>query len=275
VGAALLAALYLHVPPPASSVTAQFRSATDIRRVLEERLKGFEQRVGIVVGVIGREGGQIVAHGSMGLADPKPVTADTVFEIGSISKVFTSLLLSDMVERGEVALDDPVAKFLPARVKVPGRNGGAITLHDLSTHRSGLPRMPSNFDPKDPANPYVDYPVERLYEFLSGYVLQPDIDPVWDSSNLGAWLLGHALGLRAGTDYESALQTRLFRPLGMTSTAISLTPALQSRLATPHSSAFRLSPAPAWDFTDAFAGAGARKCSANDLPTFFTAHIVH
>jgi CubicO group peptidase (beta-lactamase class C family) len=168
-----------------------------------------------------------------------------------------------------MGLADP--KPVTARVKVPDRNGRAITLHDLSTHRSGLPRMPSNFDPKDPANPYVDYPVERLYEFLSGYVLQRDIDAVWDYSNLGAGLLGHALALRAGTDYESALQTRLFRPLGMTSTAISLTPALQSRLATPHSSAFRLSPAPAWDFTDAFAGAGALKSTANDLLTFLTA----
>ena len=84
-----------------------------------------------------------------------------------MTKVFTSLLLADMVQRGEVALTDPVAKYLPPDVKVPERGGKKITLVDLATHTSGLPRMPSNFTPKDPANPYADYSVEQMYEFLS------------------------------------------------------------------------------------------------------------
>ena len=90
-----------------------------------------------------------------------------MFEIGSVTKVFTSLLLADMVQRGEVALTDPIGKYLPADVKVPERNGHAITLEDLATHTSGLPRMPTNFTPKDPANPYADYSVAQLYQFLS------------------------------------------------------------------------------------------------------------
>ena len=125
--------------------------------------------------MIGPEGRRIVAHGSMGITDPRPVNGDTLYEIGSITKVFTSLLLADMVERGEVALDDPVAKYLPASVTMPERAGRQITLLDLSTHRSGLPRMPSNFNPKDPARPYVDYPVDRLYEFLSSHELRRDV----------------------------------------------------------------------------------------------------
>ena len=107
---------------------SQLRSDAEIRQILADRLEGFEQRVGIVVGIIGPDGRKIFAAGSMGMNDPRRVDGDTIFEAGSITKAFTSLLLADMVERGEVALDDPVAKYLPAAVKVPGRNGKPITL---------------------------------------------------------------------------------------------------------------------------------------------------
>jgi CubicO group peptidase (beta-lactamase class C family) len=251
----------------------QLRSDADIRRILTERLKGFEQRVSIVVGTIGPEGRRVVAHGAMGMADSRPVNGDTLYEIGSITKVFTSLILADAVERGEVALDDPVAKYLPGTVKVPQRDGKQITLYDLSTHRSGLPRMPLNFVPQDPLNPYPDYPVARLYEFLSSYELTRDIGAQYEYSNLGAGLLLHALARRAGMDVESLLRERVFRPLGMTSTAVSLSPALKSRMSTPHTSVFLLVPTPRWDFTDAFAGAGALRSSANDLLTFLAANM--
>jgi serine-type D-Ala-D-Ala carboxypeptidase/endopeptidase len=251
----------------------QLRSDADIRKILTERLKGFEQRVSIVVGVIGPDGRRIVAHGAMGMNDPRPVNGDTLYEIGSITKVFTSLILADMVERGEVALDDPLAKYLPPTVKVPERNGKKITLYDLSTHRSGLPRIPSNFAPKDPLNPYPDYPVGRLYEFLSSHELKRDIGAEYEYSNLGTGLLLHALAGRAGMDYESLLRERVFRPLGMTSTGVSLSPAQKSRLAIPHTSGFRLTPTPLWDFTEAFAGAGALRSSANDMLTFLAANL--
>jgi D-alanyl-D-alanine-carboxypeptidase/D-alanyl-D-alanine-endopeptidase len=253
--------------------TSQLRSDGDIRNILAERLKGFEKSVSIVVGMVGPEGRRIVAHGSMGMTDPRPVNGDTLYEIGSITKVFTSLLLADMVERGELTLDDPVAKYLPADVKMPERNGKQITLFDLSTHRSGLPRMPSNFNPKDPIRPYVDYPVEWLYEFLSSYELRRDVDAEWEYSNLGAGLLSLVLARRAGTDFETALRDRVLRPLSMASTVISLTPALQSRMTAAHSSVFHLAPTPLWDFTPAFYGAGSLRSSANDLLTFLAANL--
>jgi serine-type D-Ala-D-Ala carboxypeptidase/endopeptidase len=260
----------LAATPTASAV--QLQSDADIRRILTERLKGFDHRVSIIVGTIGPDGRRVVAHGSMGL-NGKPVDGDTLYEIGSITKVFTSLLLADMVERGEVALEDPVAKYLPSGVKVPARNGRQITLLDLSTHRSGLPRMPANFAPEDPFKPYVDYPVERLYEFLSSHELRRDVGAEYEYSNLGSGLLALALARRAGTDFETALRDRIFRPLGMTSTIISLTPALKARMATPHSSAFHLAPVPLWDFTPAFFGAGALRSSANDVLTFLAANL--
>ena len=138
----------------------------DIRAILVDRIDVQHQGVGIVVGVIDPTGRRVVAYGKTA-KDGKPVDANTVFEIGSITKVFTSLLLADMVQRGEVALTDPVSKYLPPDVKVPERGGKKITLVDLATHTSGLPRMPSNFHPKDPANPYADYTVAQFYEFLS------------------------------------------------------------------------------------------------------------
>ena len=252
---------------------SQVPSNAEIQSILAERIQGFEKSVSIVVGVIEPEGRRVVAYRSMGVNDPRPATGDTLYEIGSISKVFTSLILADMVERGEVKLDDPVVKYLPPGVRVPERNGKQITLYDLSTHRSGLPRMPSNFDPKDPTNPYIDYPIERMYEFLSNYTLPREIGAEYEYSNLGAGLLGDALAHRAGTDYESLVRERVLNPLGMTSTGISLTSDLRSRLAAGHSSAFRLMPAPHWDFTQAFAGAGALRSSANDLLKFLAANL--
>ena len=99
-----------------------------------------------------------------------------MFEIGSVTKVFTTLLLQDMLERGEMRLGDPVAKFLPASVKVPVRGGREITLLDLATHTSGLPRLPDNLTPKADENPYADYTAEQLYAFPAlDYTLTRDI----------------------------------------------------------------------------------------------------
>src|SRR5689334_20203374 len=128
-----------------------------IRQILTERIEKEKRATGMVVGIVDERGANIVACGRVSANSTNLVNGDTVFEIGSVSKVFTSLLLADMVQKGEVKLDDPVAKYLPTSVKVPERNGKKITLVDLATQSSGLPRMPDNFNPKDPSNPYADY----------------------------------------------------------------------------------------------------------------------
>jgi CubicO group peptidase (beta-lactamase class C family) len=154
--------------------------------------------VGIVVGIVDRRGRRVVSHGALAKGDPRRLGADTVFEIGSETKVFTSLLLADMVRRGEVSLDDPVAKYLPPSVHVPERGGRQITLIDLATHSSGLPRMPTNFRPKDMGNPYADYTAEQLFQFVSGYTLSRDIGAQYEYSNLAVGLLGQALAAAPG-----------------------------------------------------------------------------
>ncbi|HEV8414727.1 MAG TPA: serine hydrolase [Bryobacteraceae bacterium] len=247
----------------------------EIREILVRRIDQQKQAVGIVVGVIEPDGRRVVAYGNLAHGDPRTLDGDTIFEIGSVTKVFTSLLLADMVKRQEVTLDDPAAKYLPENVKMPERNGKSITLHDLATHSSGLPRLPSNLKPKDPRNPYADYSVDDMYQFLSGYELPRDPDSdlkgsEFEYSNLGGGLLGHVLAYRAGTDYESLIRTRITRPLGMPDTGITLSSSMQQRMATGHDP--RLVPAANWDLPT-LAGAGALRSSANDMLTFLEAFL--
>jgi len=242
----------------------------EIRKILADRIGAENLGIGMVVGVIDAKGRRVVAYGSLAKDDKRPLNGDTIYEIGSMTKVFTSLVLMDMVQKGEVALTDPVSKFLPASVKVPERNGKKITLQDLSTQSSGLPRLPTNLKPKDPANPYADYTPENLYAFLSGYQLTRDIGTQYEYSNLGVGLLGHALTLRAGSDYETMVRSRILEPLGMNNTRVTLSPGMKARLALGHGA--NQSVVPNWDI-DALAGAGALRSSANDILTFLAANL--
>jgi D-alanyl-D-alanine-carboxypeptidase/D-alanyl-D-alanine-endopeptidase len=256
--------------PAQSFPESPIPSDSEIRKILAERIDKEHQSVGIVVGIIEPKGHRLVTYGGLDKGDPRPLSGDTVFEIGSVTKVFTSLLLADMVERGEVALADPVAKYLPASVKVPQRGGRAITLQDLATHTSGLPRLPANLTPKDQANPYADYSVEQLYQFLSTYELTRDIGSTYEYSNLGGGLLGHTLARRAGMDYETLVKTRICAPLEMTSTGITLTPEMKTRLAVGHDAS--MVPVPNWDLPT-LAGAGALRSTANDMLSFIAANL--
>ena len=115
---------------------------SEIRKILVERIDKDRQSVGIVVGVIEPSGRRIIAYGNLDQSDKRALDGDTIFELGSVTKVFTSLLLADMVRRGEVSLTDPVTKFLPTGTKMPERGDRQITLQDLATHMSGPPLNP-------------------------------------------------------------------------------------------------------------------------------------
>ena len=245
-------------------------SDAEIRQILADRIDTRHQSIGIVVGVIGAAGRRIVSYGQVDEGDPRPLNGDTVFEIGSITKLFTSLLLADMTVRGELALDDPVGKYLPPTVTMPERGGQQITLIDLATHRSGLPRLPENFYPNDPANPYADYTVDQLYQFLNSYRLTRDIGARHQYSNLGGGLLGHALALKAGMDYEALVHQRITEPLGMKDTSITLSPEMRTRLAVGHNG--RMKPTENWDIPT-LAGAVALRSTANDLLKFLAAEL--
>jgi D-alanyl-D-alanine-carboxypeptidase/D-alanyl-D-alanine-endopeptidase len=242
----------------------------EIRKILADRVGAENLGIGMVAGVIDGKGRRVVAYGSLAKNDKRPLNGDTIFEIGSMTKVFTSLVLMDMVQKGEVAVTDPISKYLPENVKVPERNNRKITLQDLSTQSSGLPRMPSNFTPKDASNPYADYTIEQLYQFLSGYQLTRDIGSQYEYSNLGVGLLGQVLSLRAGMDFEAMVTSRICKPLGMTSTRVTLSPEMKAQLAVGHSAG--LEAVPNWDI-GALSGAGALRSSANDMLTFLAANL--
>ncbi len=241
-----------------------------IHHILTERLGATADRVGIVVGVIEPSGRRFISAGSTG-ENGNAVDENIVFEIGSITKVFTSLLLADMVHRGEVALNDPVSKYLPPDVKMPERNGRVISLEDLSRHRSGLPSLPSNLDAgADPQNPFANYSVKQLYNFLSDYVLPRDIGIQVEYSNLGMGLLGHVLALGAGKNYETLVKSRICLPLGMKSTTITLSPDMKSHLAIGHNGMFE--PTSNWD-NPTLAGAGPLRSTASDMISFLAVQI--
>jgi D-alanyl-D-alanine-carboxypeptidase/D-alanyl-D-alanine-endopeptidase len=254
----------------ASQLEAQIPADSEIRTILAERVDKYRQGVGFVVGVIEPQGRRVIAYGKLAAGDSRILNGDTLFEIGSVTKVFTSLVLADMVERGELALLDPVSKFLPQDIRVPARRGQQITLQDLATHTSGLPRNPLNVISPDPSNPFAEYSADRLYEFLRSYELPRLVGARFEYSNLGGALLGHALERRAGMSYEELVKTRIAKPLGMQSTHISLTPEARARLATGH--AYGLEPTPNWDL-GALAGAGAFRSTVNDLLAFLAANL--
>src|SRR5215510_6730008 len=261
----LLSLGLIFLMPPCHAGAPATHDEGAVRQILQQRIDEKKKGVAIVVGLVDESGSKVISYGKMGVDDPRPVDGDTVFEIGSISKVFTAILLADMVERGEVGLNDPISKYLPKSVRTPTRNGKEITLFDLATQSSGLPRMPANFTPKDMSNPFADYSVDQMYEFLSGYTLTRDISEKYEYSNFGMGLLGHILALKAGTDYETLVLTRICKPLKMESTTIKLSPELRSRLAAGHSAA--LKPVANWDIPS-LAGAGALRSTTNDMLKF-------
>ena len=250
---------------PAHSLLPESAVLSIIKQRVDER-----RSAGIVVGLIDADGRmRIVAYGDGGPGQP-PLDGNSVFEIGSISKVFTSTALALLVNDGTVNLDDPVQKFLPAAVRMPTRNGKMITLANLSEQNSGLPRMPTNFHPKDQANPYADYTVPQMYEFLTGFELTRDPGMQFEYSNLGVGLLGHVLSIAAGKSYEDLERDRVWKPLGMTQTAITLTPWMKEHLALGHDE--RGQTVSNWDFPT-FAGAGAIRSTASDMLKFLDANL--
>jgi CubicO group peptidase (beta-lactamase class C family) len=265
-----LALLSLSLSAPISaSAQEPFAPDSAVKAILADRVAS-KRGMGFVVAILERgKAPRIHTAGTSGV-DGLALDANTVFEIGSITKVFTGTLLSEMVAKGEVKLDDPISKYLPATVRVPSRKGREITLLDLATQSSGLPRLPGNLRPASAANPYADYTVQNLYEFLSGYTLTRDIGSEYEYSNLGVGLLGHVLSLRAAKSYEALVRERVLAPLGMNDSGIELGAPMKSRLAQGfNAQGVLMQP---WDLPT-LAGAGALRSTAGDMLKFLAASL--
>jgi CubicO group peptidase (beta-lactamase class C family) len=223
---------------------------------------------GIAVGIIDADGVHYFNFGRTS-ADGKAITEHSIFEIGSITKTFTAIMLADMAIKGQLSIDDPVIKFLPESVTFPSYGETQITLGHLSDHTSSLPRMPDNMIPADPLNPYADYTVEQMYTFLSSHTLTRGVGSEYEYSNLAQGLLGHILALQAGMSYEELLKSTITSPLQMHETGITFTDHMTKNLAKPHSQGLVVSN---WDLPT-LAGAGAIRSSTHDMLKYLAANL--
>lgn len=247
-----------------------------IDEIVEPFLKG-KPYLGLVVGTTQPQGRQILGYGHVTLQGEQQIPKeDTLFEIGSITKTFTGLLLADQVVAGTMRLDDPVQRHLPPELIVPRRDDRDITLLHLATHTSGLPIQPPTIGlfgllGKDPGNPYAEYRLPNLKGTLANITLTRPIGSKFDYSNLGVGLLGHAVA-KAGkaSSLEELMIQRIANPLGMVDTRMQLSEEQQQRLADGVSS-FRLKASP-WTF-GCLEGCGALRSTVRDLLAYVEANL--
>lgn len=264
---------------PALSVSAQDRfvdsRAGSVQAFLRTNFSKGES--GMVIGLLDQHGTKVFGAGNPANGTGREIDGDTVFEIGSVTKTFTSLLLLDTVRRGEMKLDDPVANYLPAQVVLPTRGENQVTLRHLAAQDSGLP-FDADYVWKDGKilqgvarwRAFNAYTAPDMYAFLAKYRLRENPGARFQYSNIGMSLLGHALERKAGADYESLVVKRICGPLKMDSTRITLTPKLQSLAATGHGKYGRPT-----DYLDlkVIAPAGALKSTANDLLKYLATNL--
>jgi serine-type D-Ala-D-Ala carboxypeptidase/endopeptidase len=240
---------------------------------LAERAMRSRRRIGLAVGCL--QGGEqrVVGYGRLRTDAQDTPDGGTIFEIGSVTKVFTGLLLADLAEQGIVGLDDPLASYLPASVRVPTFKGEQITLGDLASHAGGLRRDPKGTLGRwlrDRRNPYAGLSVEELYAGLARTKLRRRPGERVKYSNLGAGLLGEALARAAGRSFEALVRERICLPLGMRDTVIAPTGEQIARLATGYTRRGR--PAPSLGIP-ALAGAGALHSTATDMLCLLRANL--
>lgn len=262
-----------------------FKITDKLKETIQSLVNNNKTNAAIVVGLVDPNGTQFYGYGNMSNANPITVDKDTIFAIGSITKVFTTILLADMVNSGLVNLDDPIEKYFPPSVKAPTYNGQKITLENLATHTSGLPEFPgshcvSNFNGTDDENSIQarlffiecdkNYTFDQLYQDLSNTTLTSEPGLKFQYSTFGISLLGHILALKSGISYDRLLEERILNVLGMNSTSIVFSDAQKSRLAIGHLNGKEL---PFWNTSRPIAPAGGLHSSVADMLKFASANL--
>jgi len=253
---------------PAASAAGAFSSDEAVREILRQRIEVSRLGVGCVVALVDESGARVVSHGLAKSGERRPVDGDTVFQVGSVTKVFTSLLLAQMAARGEVRLDDPIALYAPPVVTTT--RAREITLLHLSRHTAGFMSFADNLEPaavQDPADAPTN---DAMFTALDLQPMRAATGVHHSYSSYGAALLGELLARRAATDFESAVRARILEPLGMTRSGFALTPPLRAAHATGHTA--RGEPR-AHTEARSMLGSGALRSSANDLARFVQAHL--
>ena len=242
----------------------QFQLSDTVKEAIRENVDNGKHQA-LFVGMIDENGIQQYYYGHTSSGEDT-IDENTIFEIGSVSKVFTALLLADMIEKGEVNLNDPIDIHLPEDVSTPSKNERKITLLDLITHTSGLPRWPDGFPILD-MNEQYEYDREELYDYLAKVELTKEIGSEYSYSNIGVSLLGHILSLQAGQTYEELLKDRVLDKFEMENTCVKECDALRDRFAKPHLVGFPINEI---NLSDDLAGAGEIRSSGKDMLSFLS-----
>ena len=242
--------------PPPPLLVSELSAFQRIRRV-----------PGVVAGLVRGDDSRSWGFGTVAMGSSRAPDAQTVFEVGSITKVFTATLLARMAEQGLVALDDPIRPLLEPHLKLKDWRGRDVTLLHLATHTSTLPRASRRMldhARRNLANPYRDYDLGELHADLAEFVPGPEVGHTFEYSNLGFGLLGHLLALIAGEPFEQVLLRRVCQPLELSDTVVTLDADRRARLAQGH---FFGRPVGIWDMP-VLAGAGALRSTAADMMHF-------
>ncbi|PST83356.1 hypothetical protein C7T94_12320 [Pedobacter yulinensis] len=264
------------IPDKVQAVKSSNRLQDSIDRMVEKVARPYIQKgntAGLLIAWIGNDGVRRYSYGTTAAGAGKLPDADvTVFEIGSVTKTFTALLLAIEVAAGRMKLEDPVSRYLPDSIPELEYHGTPVTLKHLASHTSGLPRLPQNIftGNADPLNPYKHYTADSLYRFLRTHRITVGPGTKFSYSNLGAGLLGTILARQSGKTFGRLIEERIARPLGMMRTKVSLTPAELQNMAQGHNETGR--GVPPWDLGP-LQGSGAIRSTLNDMIVYTQAQL--
>jgi len=266
--------------------TSTFEITDKIKALIDERVDKNKTNAAMVIGFVDPNGTQFYGHGKMSNTSNATVDENTVFSIGSITKVFTTTLLADMVNKGLINLDDPIEKYLPSNVTVPQYNGHKITIEDLATHTSGLPEFPDNYclipDTSQTNSSSIEYRIDlmnctnnytfnQFYQGLSNTTLLREPGSQFQYSSFGIGLLGHILTLKSNmSSFDELLKQNILDVLGMNDTSFVLSDSQKSRLAVGHFNGQEL---PLWDVQSPIHPAGGVYSSTSDMLKFLSANM--
>lgn len=273
-------------PSEKDNLTSTFEITDEIKALINERVDKNKTNAAIAIGFIDPNGNQFYAHGKWSNTSNATVDENTVFSIASITKVFTTTLLADMVNKGLINLDDPIEKYLPPSVTVPQYNGHKITIEDLATHTSGLPEYPNNYCPSDVGkirsqdsiqarknffNCTKNYTFDQLYQALSNITLSREPGSKFEYSTFGIGLLGHILTLKSNmSSFDELLDHNILDVLGMNDTSIGLSESQKSQLAVGHFNGQEL---PTFNWSSPIAPGSGLHSTASDMLKFLSANI--
>jgi serine-type D-Ala-D-Ala carboxypeptidase/endopeptidase len=270
-----------------NNLTSTFEITDEIKALINDSVDKNKTNAAIAIGFIDPNGTQFYGHGKLSNTSNATVDENTIFSIGSATKVFTTTLLADMVNKGLIMLNDPIEKYLPSNVTVPQYNGHKITIEDLATHTSGLPEFPDNYCPSfDPAKTEVvdsvqyrtdvmnctkNYTFDQFYQALSNFTLTREPGSQVEYSTFGTGLLGHILTLKSNmSSFDKLLEHNILDVLGMNDTSFGLSDSQESRLAVGHFNGQEL---PTWNMSSSLAPGGALHSSVSDMLKFLSANM--